>query len=135
MSKSLWRHGLYSPWNTPGQNTGVGSLFLLQRIFPTQGSNPGFPHCRLIFFYQLSHKGSPFIRKLCLFYCICHTFICIKNITYIFKHLTGNSRLHPKLLSSLYCARRSCEVSKCPSDRNAGRLPGINWSEQTTKCL
>ena len=49
---------LYSPWNSPGQNTGVGSLFLLQGIFPTQGLNPGFPHCRRIL-YQLSHKGSP----------------------------------------------------------------------------
>ena len=49
---------LYSPWNSPGQNTGVGSLSLLQRIFPTQGSNPGLPHCRWIL-YQLSHKGSP----------------------------------------------------------------------------
>ena len=55
---SLWSHGLYSPWNSPGQNTGVGSLSLLQGIFPTQGSNPGFPHCNLIL-YQLSHKGSP----------------------------------------------------------------------------
>ena len=34
-------HGLYSSWNSPGQNTGVGSLSLLQGIFPTQGSNPG----------------------------------------------------------------------------------------------
>ena len=33
-------HGLYSPWNSPGQNTGMGSLSLLQGIFPTQGSNP-----------------------------------------------------------------------------------------------
>ena len=32
-----------SPWNSPGQNTGVGSLSLLQGIFPTQGSNPGPP--------------------------------------------------------------------------------------------
>ena len=47
-----------SPWNSPGQNTGVGILSLLQRIFPTQGSSPGLPHCRRIF-YQLSHKGSP----------------------------------------------------------------------------
>ena len=38
MSDSLRPHGLYSPWNSPGQNTGVGSLFLLQGIFPTQGS-------------------------------------------------------------------------------------------------
>ena len=49
--------GLYSPWNSPGQNTGVGSLSLLQGIFPTQGSNPDLPHCSQIF-YQLSHKGS-----------------------------------------------------------------------------
>ena len=49
-----------SPWNSPGQNTGVGSLSLLQGIFPAQGSNPGLPHCRQIF-YQLSHKGSPMI--------------------------------------------------------------------------
>ena len=47
-----------SPWNSPGQNTGVGSLSLLQGIFPTQGSNPGLLHCRWIL-YQLSHKGSP----------------------------------------------------------------------------
>ena len=41
MSDSLWPHGLYSPWNSPGQNTGVGSLSLLQGIFSTQGSNAG----------------------------------------------------------------------------------------------
>ena len=41
VSDSLRPHGLYSPWNSPGQNTGVGSLFLLQGIFPTQGSNHG----------------------------------------------------------------------------------------------
>ena len=57
MSNSLWPHGLYSPWNPPGQNTGVGSLSLPQGIFPTQGSNPALPHCRRIL-YQLSHKGS-----------------------------------------------------------------------------
>ena len=48
-----------SPWNSPGQNTGVTSLSLLQGIFPTQGSNPGLPHCKWIL-YQLSHKESPF---------------------------------------------------------------------------
>ena len=56
VSDSLWPHGLYSPWNSPAQNTGVGSLSLLQGIFPTQGSNPGLPHCRRIL-YQLSHQG------------------------------------------------------------------------------
>ena len=58
MSDFLWPHGLYSPWNSPGQNTGVGSLSLLQGIFPTQGLNPGLLHCMWIL-YQLSHKGSP----------------------------------------------------------------------------
>ena len=57
-SHFLWPQGLYSPWNSPGQNTGVGSCSLLQGIFLTQGSNPGLPHCRRIL-YQLSHKGSP----------------------------------------------------------------------------
>ena len=41
---------------SPGQNTGVGSLSLLQEIFPIQGSNPGLPNCRQIH-YQLSHQG------------------------------------------------------------------------------
>ena len=52
----------HSPWNSPGQNTGVGSLSLLQGIFPTQGSNPGLPRCRRIL-YQLTHKGSPRILE------------------------------------------------------------------------
>ena len=41
----------------PGKNTGVGCHALLQGIFPTQRSNPGLPHCRLIL-YHLSHQGS-----------------------------------------------------------------------------
>ena len=40
VSDSLRPHGLYNPWNSPGQNTGVGSLSLLWGIFPTQGLNP-----------------------------------------------------------------------------------------------
>ena len=58
MSDSLQPHGLYSAWNSPRQNTGVDSLSLLQGIFPSQGSNPGLPHCRQTL-YQLSHKGNP----------------------------------------------------------------------------
>ena len=57
MSDSLRLHRLYSPWNSLGQNTGVGSLSLLQGIFPTQGSNSGLPHCRWIL-YHLNHEGS-----------------------------------------------------------------------------
>ena len=58
MSDSLQPHGLYTPWNSLGQDTGVGSLSLLQGNFSTQGSNSGLLHCRQIL-YQLSHKGSP----------------------------------------------------------------------------
>ena len=62
VSDSLWLHGLYSPWNSPGQNTGVCRLSLLQGIFPIQRSNPGLTHCRQIL-YQLSRKGSPRILE------------------------------------------------------------------------
>ena len=62
MSNPLGPHGLYSPWNSPGQNTGVGSFPLLQGIFPTQGLAPGLPYCSRIL-YQLSHKGSPRILE------------------------------------------------------------------------
>ena len=62
VSDSLRPHGLYSPWNSPGQNTGVGSLSLLQGIFPTLGSNPGLLHSGQIL-YQLSHQESHYGLK------------------------------------------------------------------------
>ena len=43
--------------NSPGKNTGVGCHALLQGFFPTQGSNPGLPHCRQILYY-LNNQGS-----------------------------------------------------------------------------
>ena len=58
LHESFRPHGLYSPSNFPGQNTGVGNVSLLHGIFPTQGSNPGFLHCRRIL-YQLRYRGSP----------------------------------------------------------------------------
>ena len=62
-SHSIVSNLVATPWtiqskNSPGQNTEVGCFSLLQGIFPTQGSNPGLPHCRWIL-YQLSHQGSP----------------------------------------------------------------------------
>ena len=62
VSDSFQLHGLDSPWNPPGQNPGVGSLSLLQGIFPTQGSNPGLPHCRRIL-YHMSHQETPWILE------------------------------------------------------------------------
>ena len=53
--RELWPARLLCPWNSPGKNTGVGCHFLLQGIFPTQGSNPGLPHCKQIL-YCLSRR-------------------------------------------------------------------------------
>ena len=50
VSNSLQPHGLYSSWNSPGQNTGMGSRSLLQGIFPTQGLSPGLLHYRWILY-------------------------------------------------------------------------------------
>ena len=65
MSDSLRPHGLCSPRNSPGQNTRVGRPSLLQGIFPTRGSNPGLPYCRIL--YHLNHQGSPRILE-CIAY-------------------------------------------------------------------
>ena len=61
MSDSVRPHGLYSPWNFPGQNTGVGNLSLLQGIFPTQGSNPALQADYL----PAELSGKPKLRKGC----------------------------------------------------------------------
>ena len=58
---TLQPRGPYSPWNSPGQNTGVSICLLLQGIFPTQGSNPGLLHFRQIL-YHLSNLGSPIFK-------------------------------------------------------------------------
>ena len=111
-------HRLYSPWNSPGQNTGVGSLSLLQGIFPTLGSNPGLLHCRGIL-YQLSHKGRPpynesntnptqsFSIKVCFTSCHSLEKICKSNfgiLTYtwerdanIIKVFLNNKLITPNL--------------------------------------
>ena len=62
MSDSSQPHGLqptrlFHPWDFLGKSTGVGCRFFLQRIFLTQGSNLGLPHCRRML-YRLSHQGS-----------------------------------------------------------------------------
>ena len=62
LSDSLRPQGLCSPWHSPGENSGVGSLSLLQGIFTTQASNPDLLYYRPIL-YQLSHKGSPRILE------------------------------------------------------------------------
>ena len=75
MFDSLQLHGLQPArllclWNSPGQNTGVGSHVLLQGIFPTQGSNLGLLHCRQIL-HHLNHQGcSPSLYVSAKFFCL-----------------------------------------------------------------
>ena len=68
VSDSLQPHGLYSPWNSPGLNTGVGSQFPSPGDLPTQRSNPSLPDCRQIL-YQFSHQESPGILE-----CVAYSF-------------------------------------------------------------
>ena len=105
VSDSLWPHGLYSPYNSLGQNTRVGSLSLLQGNFPTQGSNPGLLHCRQIL-YHLSHKGSPIIPmlvhlifsqsslRLSCFFLFFHSFYFILLLEVISTILSYSSLIH-----------------------------------------
>ena len=86
VSNSLQPHGLYSPWNSPGQNTGVGSLSLLQGIFPTQCSNPGLSHSRQIL-YLLNHKGSPQTNlATCKFLEVAHIYCCVSLLCTFLKY-------------------------------------------------
>ena len=100
-------HGLYSSWNSPGQNTGVGSLSLLQGIFPTQGSNPGLLHCRWIL-YQLSHKGSPRILE------------------WVAYHFSSRSSL-PRNQTRVSCIAGRFFTSLATRDTNHRRVPLYSW--------
>ena len=69
VSDSLRPRGLYltrflHPRDFPGKNTGVGCHFFLQGIFPTQGLNPGLPHCRWIL-YHLSQVSQTQAKPGC----------------------------------------------------------------------
>ena len=85
VSNSLQPPGLYSPWNSLRQNSGMDSLSLLQGIFPIQGSNQGLPHCRQTL-YQLSHREALKKRNvykeinnssICVCVCVCSdTILC-----------------------------------------------------------
>ena len=117
---SLRLHELYSSWDSPSHNTGVGSHSLLQEIFPTQGSKPGLPLCRLIL-NQLSHdmvwivlqktqgqrKGMKLYR---LFQCICNKIALTIVKTKWYIYLTGlyiNCIVSVKLSMSLNMLRKN----------------------------
>ena len=108
VSNSLQPHGLYSPWNSPGQNTGVGNLSFLQGIFPTQWSNPGRPHCRWIL-YQLSHREASIVRlvqnysfallSLAIWY---WNIKFLNNCEYVMQHFNVRFSLYAFLLITYY---------------------------------
>ena len=81
-------HGLYSPWNSPGRNTGVGSLSFLQGIFLTQELNLGLLHCRQIL-YQLSHQGRPSSLRHTFFFTnhptLSHPLSCRSQVEVLFS--------------------------------------------------
>ena len=75
--------GSSCPWDSPGKNTGVGCHSLLQGIFPSQGLNPGLPHCRQSV-NHLSHQGSLKIFII----------ICMIQVDRLFsQHYTNKSKV------------------------------------------
>ena len=105
MSDSLQSHGLYSPWNSPGQDNRVGVLALLQGIFPTQESNQGLMCCRQIL-YQLSYQGSPqgrcYIRQgrqVVSMRISCFIFVLVPQLSHCWTiHITLYPRFTPRAL-------------------------------------
>ena len=111
-SDSLPLHGLQPArllclWNSSGKNTGMGSHFLLHRIFPTQDgtqvSNPGFLHCRHILCH-LSHPMGPSCFRLfllglnvCFPLQVREVFSCY-FFKYVFKYVLCSLSRHPYLL-------------------------------------
>ena len=134
---------LYSPWNSPGQDTGVGSLSLLQGIVPTQGSNPGLLHCRQIL-YQLSYQGLPYhYNHLPGWYqYIIHLGLLLMNL------ISWTRNLSLSMLYSLLCVpdvlskkkRKNAEVSLCSSWNPrilliSASLPTFPWPIPLKICL
>ena len=121
MSDSLWPHGLYSSWNSLGQNTGAGSLFLLQGIFPNQGSNPGLSHCRGITLPD-EPQGKPFYHKCGI--------ICIPEVIDISP---GNLDSSLNLPSPAFCMMYSVEkLNKQGDNIQTYCTPFLIWNQ--SKC-
>ena len=112
----LLHPGIFQVWVL-----GVGWHFLLQRIFPTQGLNPGLPHCRQTL-YHLSHQG--------ILHTKCHTmksqWLCLP----FFRSYAGT--LVPRWLSG---KKSTCQSKKCrrhPLDSWVGKIPWRRKWQSTT---
>ena len=122
VSNPLRPPGLHSPWNSPGQNTGVGSLSLLQGIFSTQESNPGLLHCRRIL-SQLRYQGSPNVNiPIPKLSCMLSCFSCV----WFFATLWTVACETPLLMG---CSRQEYRSGlPCPP-------PGIFMTQGSNACL
>ena len=108
-----------------GKNTGVGSHSILQGFFPTQGSNPGFPHCMQIL-YCLNHEESPYIVIIIgifrtyftwIFktYCLISLWSWLKCLTarwYLIQVIKIDIVLEIKYFSTMDWSFYSCGISK-----------------------
>ena len=129
-----------STWNSPGQNTGVGGLSLIQGIFPTQGLNPGLPHCRWIL-YQLSHKGSPRLWEW-VAYPFCSRSSQPRNRTGVFCIESGfftnwAIRQDPGVLvlTHYFCHHcRQCSGSRCKEIESLRVTVGHSFGMNRTGC-
>ena len=108
VSHSLQPHGSYSPWNSPGQNTGVGSLALIQRIFPTQEWNQDLLCYRWIL-YQLSCRGS-------------------REVLAVLQPLTSGTGLS----GAQRCSHQSCRGQRAGGREHGGRRGGEQTSTRGT---
>ena len=101
-----------TPWTTQSveysrpeyKNTRVGSYSLLQGIVPTQGLNPGLPHCRQIL-YQLSHQGSIYTYTHTHTHTHTYIFIYIHTHIYVF-FLYSFILIYHRMLNIVLCAFR-----------------------------
>ena len=136
MSDSLWPPGLYRPWNSPGQNTGVGSISLSQGIFLTQELNRGLLHCRKIL-YQLCYQGSPVLLswtpKSCqLGTCECNLIgiwgLCRFNH---FRYHHSSLRLSLNLMIDVFIKRKKFKDTK---ETDTQKMAMWKWRQKLEGC-
>ena len=129
VSDSLQPHGLYGPWNSPDQNTGVGSLSLLQGIFPNQGSNQGPLHCRQIL-YQLSGKPNVW----CLFFLISWDIFYGPGCGLPWWMLRVSLRRMKHILVNWLIFIFGCAGSLCELSSSCGSRAALHCSAQASRC-
>ena len=105
----LYPAGLLCAWDFPGKIPGVGRHFLLQGIFVTQGSNPGFPHCGQTLF-QLSHQEARMGRKSSKEW----TYVCVCSV----------AQLCPTLRDPMDCSPPGSSVHRISQEEH--------WSGSST---